>query len=439
MGCGKTLTAIAIMGAAYQMGRIKKALVLAPSSVCPVWPKELAEYADFEFTAAPLIGAKKKRLDALETLKKGSGLLVAVINYEGLWRDGIFEALISWCPDFVVCDESQRIKDHKAMQSKAVWDIGKLAKYRLILSGTPVQNQAVDLFGQYRFLDSSIFGQNFYVFRNRYFRMGGFNRKQIIGLIPERKDELVKKAHSIAYRVTKAEALDLPEQTFITRSIPMEGEARKLYNQLRDESYAELEGGGDVTAATVLVRLLRLQQLAGGFLRPDEGGEASKVWDGKLDALSDIIEDYVVGEGKKLVVFCRFRAELSGIAELLGKRKLSYVSLSGETKMADRGELVRRFQEDPNVRVFLAQIDTAGLGITLTAADTCVYYSLTYNYASYSQSLSRIHRIGQANRCTYIHLIAEKTVDEQIMKTKKKKEDLAKSIVDDWRKYFEKS
>ena len=147
----------------------------------------------------------------------------------------------------------------------------------------------------------------------------------------------------------------------------------------------------------------------------------------------------MVGEGKKLVVFCRFRAELSGITELLDKRKLSYVSLSGETKMADRGELVRQFQEDPEVRVFLAQIDTAGLGITLTAADTCVYYSLTYNYASYSQSLSRIHRIGQENRCTYIHLIAEKTVDEQIMKALSKKEDLAKSIVDDWRRYFEKS
>ena len=102
----------------------------------------------------------------------------------------------------------------------------------------------------------------------------------------------------------------------------------------------------------------------------------------------------------------------------------------------DRGAIVANFQNNPETLVFLAQIDTAGLGITLTAADTCVYYSVNFNYAAYSQSLSRIHRIGQRHPCTYIHLVVEGTIDETVLKALAKKEDLAKTVVDSWRDFF---
>ena len=108
----------------------------------------------------------------------------------------------------------------------------------------------------------------------------------------------------------------------------------------------------------------------------------------------------------------------------------------GDIKLDDRGDIVKDFQTNPDTKVFVAQIDTAGLGITLTAADTCVYYSVNFNYAAYSQSLARIHRIGQRNNCTYIHLLVDKTIDEQVLKALEKKEDIAKTIVDDWRTYF---
>ena len=209
-----------------------------------------------------------------------------------------------------------------------------------------------------------------------------------------------------------------------------------LYDQIRKNSFAELESGGQITAPTVLTKLLRLQQFTGGFIQTDDGNKPELVFRGKLNALEDILDDYVIDAGKKLVVFCRFRPEIDLIQKLLEKKKIKYCSIYGDIKIDDRGAIVKEFQNNPDVKVFLAQIDTAGLGITLTAADTCVYYSVNFNYAAYSQSLARIHRIGQRNRCTYIHLVVEKTIDETVLKALAKKEDLAKTVVDDWKQFF---
>lgn len=436
MGCGKTLTAIATAGAAYQMGKIEKVLIVAPTSVCSVWPKEFEEYADFKANVKVMLGDKTKRLKALSDLDSFpfKALKVAVINYESTWREGIFEALMEWDADMIICDESQRIKTHDAEQSKAMHKLGDQARYKLILSGTPVQNNAIDLFSQYRFLDPTIFGMNFYQFRNRYAVMGGFNRHQIVGY--KDLDQLIQKEHSIAYRVTKDEALDLPEQTFLQRYIELSPKEKGLYDKIKRDSFAELENGGQISATTVLTKLLRLQQFTGGFLVADGAEKPELVSKGKLNALEDIIDDYVIDAGKKLVVFARFRPEIDIISQMLEKKKIQYGCIYGDIKLEDRGDIVKDFQTNPKTMVFLAQIDTAGLGITLTAADTCVYYSVNFNYAAYSQSLARIHRIGQKNTCTYIHLITEGTVDESILKALAKKEDLAKTIVDEWRNYF---
>lgn len=440
MGCGKTLTAIAVTGAGYKLGKIKRVLIVAPTSVCAVWPKEFADYADFRYTVKTLLGTKPQRLKALADLEAFpfQSLKVAVINYESTWRDGIFEKLLEYDADLIIADESQRIKTHDAAQSKSMHQLGDKARYKLILSGTPVQNEAVDIFSQYRFLDPTIFGTNFYAFRNRYAVMGGFNRKQIVQY--KDLDELIRKEHSIAYRVTKEEALDLPEQTFQTRSIILSTKERAIYDRLRRDSFTELDNGGKITATTVLTKLLRLQQFTGGFLVADDAAKPELVSTGKLDALSDIIQDCVLEGKKKLVIFARFIPEVLEIIKrsenLIGKSGMKTVAIYGAIPKEQRGDIVQQFQKDPSTMVLVGQIDTAGTGITLTAADTCVYYSVTFNYATYSQSLARIHRIGQRNTCTYIHLVAENTVDSTILKSLSKKEDLAKTVVDDWRQFF---
>lgn len=439
MGCGKTLTAIAIAGAGYQMGKVERLLIVAPTSVVAVWPKELQEYAKFKYTCKTLLGEKKQRIKQIDDLLKFpfKALKVAVINYESTWRPEILEKLKEFDADMVIADESQRIKTYDAAQSKAMHELGDQARYKLILSGTPVQTAAIDIWSQYRFLDKTVFGDNFFKFRGRYAIMGGYGNKKIVGY--KDLEGLIKKEHSIAFRVTKDEALDLPEQTFETRKIQFNQKEKNLYERIKKDSYAELDGGGHITATTVLTRLLRLQQLAGGFLVQDDAQKPQLVSRAKLDALGDIIEDYVIGSGKKLVIFARFIAEVKAILELADKvlpKELKQVAIYGDIKKEDRGDIVKQFQEDPKTVLFIGQIDTAGTGITLTAADTCVYYSKNFNYATYSQSLSRIHRIGQRNCCTYIDLEIEGTIDELISKALSRKEDMAKTVVDNWRDFF---
>lgn len=433
MGCGKTLTTIAVAGALYNLGKIDRVLVVAPTSVCSVWPHDLNQFAAFPWEARVLLGDKKKRLKALNELKNWpfKALRIAVINYESTHRDGIFEALAAYRPDLIVCDESQRIKNPSAAQSKALHKLGDAAPFRMILSGTPVQNNAVDLYSQYRFLDPAVYGANFYAFKNRYCIMGGYGQHQIVGY--RNMDELVEKEHSVAYRVTKEECLDLPQQTFINRYVQFTDAEQTIYEQLRKSSFLELETGENVTATTILTMYLRLMQLTGGFLTADESTRPKQVNTAKLDALADIVDDYVVDAGKKLVIFARFRAEIAAIENLLRLRKIQYGSIYGDVPMEERGKIVEDFQTNPDTKVFVAQIQTAGLGITLHAASTAVFYSYDYNYANYAQALARIHRIGQRLPVTYIHLVVDGSIDEKILAALENKEDMAKTVVDSWR------
>lgn len=176
------------MGALYQQHRIERVLVVAPTSVCSVWPHDLQQFAAFPYHCETLLGEKKKRLEGLDALEVWpfASLKIAVINYESTHRDGIFDALVEYDADLIICDESQRIKNHSAAQSKTLHKLGDKARYKLALSGTPVQNNAVDLYSQYRFLDPAVFGSNFFAFRNRYCVMGGYGQHQIIYQIPVR-------------------------------------------------------------------------------------------------------------------------------------------------------------------------------------------------------------------------------------------------------------
>lgn len=448
------MTAIAILGALFEKHAVDKVLIVAPTSVVGVWPRELDQYADFQFRCAAMLGTKNQRIDALnalngrydyesESIYAGRAACVAVINYESVWRDGIFEELCKWKPDMIIADESQRIKSHDAQQSKAMHQLGDIAKYKLILSGTPVQNSSIDLWSQYRFMQSGIFGKSFYGFRAKYAVMGGFNKKQIVGY--RNTDELIKKEHSAAYRVTKAECLDLPEQTFENRYIALPKDVERLYKQIKRQSYAELEDGGTVTASTVLTKLIRLQQLTGGFLREDDTDRVTQIHTAKLDALMEIIKD-CRDAGQKVVVFARFTAEIDLIADALKKEGIGFGMIDGRTPMQTethngqevkgRSEIVEDFQTNPETMVFVAQIQTAGLGITLHAASIDIFYSLDFSYGNYSQALSRIHRIGQKWPVTHINLVCENTIDEDVIAALKNKDDLASKVVDGWRALF---
>lgn len=433
MGLGKSLTSIAIAGQLYQENKIERVLVVCPTSIISVWEKEFVKFADYDYFVESIVGSTmSKRKEKLKSLCHKKGLKVAVINYEATWR--MEKELNVYKPDIIICDESQKIKNPSAAQSKTLHRLGVKAKYKIILTGTPVQNSPMDVFSQWKFLDPNIFGVSFYAFRNRYAVMGGYYNHQIIKF--KNMDELTSKAHSVSYRITKGEALDLPEQIFLNRYCELETSARKVYDTVMKESYAELMDG-EITATNILTKLMRLSQIAGGHVKDDEG-RMQVISKAKLNELKDIMEDVIIDNKKKLVVFARFIPEIESIKKLAEEMKVEYSYITGEIKTDDRGVMCDNFQNNDNIKLFIAQIQTAGLGITLTAADTAVFYSLDFNYANYSQAIARTHRIGQKNTCTYINLISTETVDEKIIKALESKEDIAKNIVDNWREYFKK-
>lgn len=425
MGTGKSLTAIAITGALSQAGRIRRVLVVAPLSILGVWEEEFQKFAAFPYALAVLSGSSAKKLDTLRHMT-GTALQVVVVNYESAWR--LEKALTAWHPDLIIADEGHKIKTHNIAASKAMHRMGAKASYRLLLTGTVITNKAIDVFSQYKFLNPAIYGNSFYAFRNRYFDMVGYGNHTPV-LKKSMEGELTEKLHSISYRATKAECLDLPETTDVIRQIELEPVALRIYRGLVKESYAEL-ANGEVTATNILTRLLRLSQLTGGFLGNDETAAVEQVSAAKLSALEDIL-DGAMAEGKKLVIIARFLPEIRAICKLLEKRGLGYSCITGEVK--NRNEQVARFQKEPEVMAFVGQIATAGLGITLTAASTMVFYSLDYSMSNFEQTKARIHRVGQRMPCTYLYLVARGTVDEKVLAALESKADLARTLVDDYR------
>lgn len=425
MGTGKTIVSIAVAGCMYQYGKVNRVLVVAPLSILGVWQEEFEKFADFPYSLTILSGTVAKKKEELKNLT-GNGLQVVVVNYESAWR--LEEDLKAYNADLVIADEAHKLKENRSKQSQGMHHIGDKARYKLLLTGTVITNRELDVFSQYRFLNPQIFGTSFYAFRNQYFDMGGYcNHTPIF-----RKwmcDDFLQKLHSIAFRVTKAECLDLPSVTEEVRQVDLEPKAAKLYDNIEDESYAEL-GKAEVTTANILTRLLRLSQITGGHLTDDDG-VVNTVSSAKLDALSDII-DTAMAENKKIVVMARFVPEMDDIQELLEKKKICYAVVRGGVK--DRESEIHRFQYDDKCRVFVGQIAAAGLGITLTAASTMVFYSLDYNMSNFEQAKARIHRAGQKENCHYIYLVCRNTIDRKVLYALRKKMNLAKILVDDYRK-----
>ncbi len=425
MGCGKSLISVAVAGALFNERRIRNLLIVCPLSICGVWEEEFSKFADFDYNLKILKGSLEKKIETLYSLE-GRALQIVVVNYESVWR--IERQIKNWHPDMIICDESHKIKSHNIAASKSIHKLGEKTMYRLILAGTAITNKAIDIFSQYKFLEPRIFGKSFYTFRNHYFNLVGYGNHTPV-LKESMKDELKNKIHSIAFVAKKSECLDLPETTEIIRKVELEPYAMNTYKHLVRDSFAELKNS-EITVTNVLTKILRLSQLTGGFLGDDEGKKVHQISKAKLNALDDIIDD-VTSSGKKLVIMARFIPEIAAIKKLLIDKGLRFSIITGEIK--NRADEIAKFQNDTDVLVFIGQIATAGLGITLTAASTMVFYSLDYSMSNFEQAKARIHRTGQKENCTYIYLIASNTVDEKIMKALKNKVNLAKSLIDDYR------
>ena len=247
MGTGKSMMTIAITGTLEAQGKVKRMIVVCPKSIVGVWEDEFRKFADYKYALTVLDGTMEKKKTAF-TFMTGAALQIIVVNYESCWR--LEKEITKWRPDLIVCDESSKIKTPMASQSKALHRLGRITKFNIILTGTPITGSPLDVFSQYKFLDENVFGASFYLFRNRYAIMGGYQNRMIIGY--RHLDELVEKVHSIAFRIKIEDAVDLPPFIDKTHIVPLEPPAQSIYRMIEKDCYAEL-ANGEVTARNWLL------------------------------------------------------------------------------------------------------------------------------------------------------------------------------------------
>jgi SNF2 family DNA or RNA helicase len=441
MGTGKTKI---VIDAIQNSPDIRRILVVSPLSVVRVWGKEFKKHYALGETfiidkdiitgksilnviILPLdkggVASKLNRIiETVETVDMYGCRFVIVINYESAWREPVRNWLLMNSFDIVVCDEIHKIKAPGSKISKFMELLGNTIPKKIGMTGTPMPHSPLDVYAQYRFLDKGIFGTSFAKFRDQYAIMGGYGGYQIEGF--KNQEELNTKFYSIALRVGK-EVLDLPPFVEEERFCQLSPAARKIYNSL-ENSLVALIGGGTITAANGLTLLLRLQQLTGGFLSPDLDLEhpekiPEQVDNSKEKLLADIMDDISINDA--IVVFCRFTQDIKTVKKIAVSQMRKAYELTGQKNELDA------WQKDNTGSVFAVQIQAGGLGIDLTRAHYCLYYSVGFSLGDFEQSQARVHRPGQKDTVTYIKLITEDTVDEKVYDALTQKKNVIESVL----------
>jgi len=446
MGTGKSKVLVDNMAMLYDKGRINGAVIVAPKGVYRNWysqeiPNHLPSHIQPKMVLWTALTSKKKDKEYQTLFETGHDLHILIINVEALsTKKGLdFAAKFMRChKTMLAIDESTTIKNQNAKRTKSILALGKEATYRRILTGSPVTKSPLDLYTQCGFLNSYLLGfDSFYAFRNRYANMidrnFGGRRVQLIGSY-KRLDELADKLKGFSYRVLKDDCLDLPDKVYVRREVDLTDEQSKAYSTMKSAALALLKGKM-ATAPHVLTQMMRLHQITCGHLRNDDG-TITEIKNNRLKELVDLLDEV---EGK-VIIWANYVYDIENIVKTIGKAfgDDSIVQYYGAIPAEERQKNIEKFQDPTSkVRFFVGNPQTGGYGITLTCANTVVYYSNGYDLEKRLQSEDRAHRIGQSKSVTYVDFIAPKTVDEKIVKALRKKMNIANEIMDeDWREWI---
>ena len=438
MGTGKSKVLVDNMAMLYDKGRINGAVIVAPKGVYRNWysqeiPNHLPSHIQPKMVLWTALTSKKKDKEYQTLFETGHDLHILIINVEALsTKKGLdFAAKFMRChKTMLAIDESTTIKNPSAKRTKSILALGKEATYRRILTGSPVTKSPLDLYTQCGFLNSFLLGyDSFYAFRNRYANMidrnFGGRRVQLIGSY-KRLDELADKLKAFSYRVLKDDCLDLPDKVYIRREVDLTDEQSKAYATMKSAALASLKGKM-ATAPHVLTQMMRLHQITCGHLRNDDG-TITEIKNNRLKELINLLDEV---EGK-VIIWANYVYDIENLVKVISDEfgADSIVQYYGAIPAEQRQQNIEKFQ-DPNskTRFFVGNPQTGGYGITLTCANTVVYYSNGYDLEKRLQSEDRAHRIGQKKAVTYVDIITPKTVDEKIRKALRKKINIATEIM----------
>ena len=437
MGTGKTKVLIDNLAMLYDKGKVNGALIIAPKGVVGTWynqeiPTHLPTHIE-NVTILWQSNITKKQKESLdELLKVGEELHILIMNVEAFsTTKGVefAQKFLNSHRPLIAIDESTTIKNPKAKRTKNIIDLSNLAKYRRVMTGSPVTKNPLDLFTQCYFLDPYLLGhESYYSFRMRYAIMKTANISgRQIQLVSGFKNlgELSEKLKPFSYRVLKEDCLDLPDKIYMKRNITLTSDQLKLYDQMRKEALATLNGK-TTTTVNALTQLMRLQQITCGHFTADDGS-TQPIKNNRITELMDVLEET---EGKA-IIWAHYQYDITNIIKEVTKvhGPGSIVDYYGLTPQDERQSNIKKFQSDPKCRFIVGTPATGGYGITLTAANTVIYYSNGYDLEKRLQSEDRAHRIGQKKSVTYVDILSEKTVDEKIVKSLRKKINIASEVL----------
>jgi SNF2 family DNA or RNA helicase len=437
MGTGKTKVLIDNVAMLYDKGKIDGALIIAPKGVVKTWyeqelPTHLADHIEnvSVLWQANITKGQQEKLDSLFEID--SALHILVMNVEALSTEkGVKFAskFINSHKTLMAIDESTTIKTPTARRTKNIIKMGVNAKYKRIMTGSPITKNPLDLYTQCEFLDPWLLDfASYYSFRNRYAEMKTMHvRGRSIQVVKEFRHlgELSDTVKEFSYRVLKEDCLDLPPKNFVKRHISLTSDQKKIYEQMKKHAIAMLNKKV-TTTVNVLTQLMRLHQITCGYVTADDG-TIQEVESNRMNELMSILEET---EGK-VIIWANYQFSVSDIIQKLIKvyGPDSYVHYYGLTPQEDRQDFIRKFQNDPKCRFIVGTPQTGGYGITLTEANTVIYYSNGYDLEKRLQSEDRAHRIGQKKNVTYIDIIAEDTIDEKIVEALRSKIDIASQVM----------
>ena len=445
MGTGKSKVIIDNLAYLYDRGRIDSVLIIAPKGTYQNWtrnevPTHMPDHVQTKiaaWSASPTKDQKQK----LEKILQGSlDLKILVMNVEAFStsKGTKFATTFLRCGgnSMMVVDESTTIKNPKAARTKSIIKIGMLARYKRILTGEPVTRSPLDLYTQFNFLNDACLGfSSYYTFRNRYavvvdMKAGTRSFKKVVGY--QRLDELNKVIQPFSFRIKKEQCLDLPPKIYQYREIELTPEQKTIYKQLSDFAVTSLENK-ILSVDTVLTQMLRLHQVTCGHYTSDEG-DIIKMPNNRIKELMQVLDE----ASNKVIIWATYIEDIKAILAALKTEHgdESTVAYYGAVSQDERNISIDRFQQDDTCRFFVGNPQTGSMGITLTAADTVVYYSNNFNLEHRLQSEDRAHRIGQDKTVVYVDMICRGTIDEKIVTALKNKKNIAQQVMgDEWREW----
>lgn len=437
VGAGKSKTCIDTLRYKYQEAkRLMPTLVLCPPIVIKNWKKEILFNSMIPATQIVLLqGTGKNRLKLLQEMLRPDSIVVT--NYESLNMKPIMDFFRdTWKPEVVVADEAHYLKNPKAKRSKHVYELGDAAKYRYVLTGTPILNTPFDIFGLYRFLDKGDrFGTNQYLFRSKYFfdKNDGMPKHNYFPNwqpIPSKMDDLSKIMGEVSAIALKKDCLDLPPLVKKIVSVPLGRDQKAVYESMRKDFLAFVDGGVS-TANLALTKALRLQQIASGFLKIDDSDKVHLFKDNpKREALKSLLE--TITPSSKVIVWCIFKQDYETIRGVCEELKIKAVEVHGEISQKQKDSNVDEFNNSPETKVFIGHPKSGGIGINLVSSNYTIYFSRSFSLGDDIQSEARNYRGGSEihSKVTRIDIVSEGTIDEVVAERLQSKLEMSSDILE---------